>query len=47
MLAWKIALAALTLVCFLLHLNVSTVGFLYLILIVLLSLAGDFVFVHG
>jgi signal transduction histidine kinase len=38
-----IALAALTLVCFLLHLNVSAVGFLYLIVIVLLSLAEDFV----
>ena len=38
-----IALAGLTFVCFRLQLNISTVGFLYLIVIVLLSLAGDYV----
>jgi PAS domain S-box-containing protein len=38
-----IALAGLTLVCFRLQLNISTVGFLYLIVIVLLSLSGDYV----
>jgi PAS domain S-box-containing protein len=38
-----IALAGLTFACFRLHLNISTVGFLYLIVIVLLSLAGDYV----
>jgi len=38
-----IALAGLTFVCFRLQLNISTVGFLYLLLIVLLSLAGDYV----
>jgi PAS domain S-box-containing protein len=38
-----IALAGLTVVCFRLQLNISTVGFLYLIVIVLLSLAGDYV----
>jgi PAS domain S-box-containing protein len=38
-----IALAGLTLVCFRLQLNISTAGFLYLIVIVLLSLAGDYV----
>ncbi len=36
-----IALAGLTFVCFRLQLNISTAGFLYLIVIVLLSLAGD------
>jgi PAS domain S-box-containing protein len=38
-----IALAGLTFVCFRLQLNISTVGFLYLIVIVLLSLAGDYI----
>jgi PAS domain S-box-containing protein len=38
-----IALAGLTFVCFRLQLNIGTVGFLYLIVIVLLSLAGDYV----
>jgi PAS domain S-box-containing protein len=38
-----IALAGLTFVCFRLQLNISTVGFLYLIVIVLLSLSGDYV----
>jgi hypothetical protein len=38
-----IALAGLTFVCFKLQLNISTAGFLYLIVIVLLSLAGDYV----
>src|SRR6202046_2618272 len=38
-----ITLAGLTFVCFRLQLNISTVGFLYLIVIVLLSLAGDYV----
>ena len=38
-----IALAGLTFVCFSLQLNISTVGFLYLLVIVLLSLAGDYV----
>jgi PAS domain S-box-containing protein len=38
-----IALAGLTFVCFKLQLNISTVGFLYLIVIVLLSLAGDYI----
>jgi PAS domain S-box-containing protein len=38
-----IALAGLTFVCFRLRLNISTAGFLYLIVIVLLSLAGDYV----
>jgi PAS domain S-box-containing protein len=38
-----IALAGLTLVCFRLQLNISAVGFLYLIVIVLLSLSGDYV----
>jgi PAS domain S-box-containing protein len=38
-----IALAGLTFVCFRLQLNISTVGFLFLIVIVLLSLAGDYV----
>jgi len=38
-----IALAGLTFVCFRLQLNISTVGFLYLIVIVLLSLVGDYV----
>jgi K+-sensing histidine kinase KdpD len=38
-----IALAGLTFVCFRLQLNISTAGFLYLIVIVLLSLAGDYV----
>jgi PAS domain S-box-containing protein len=37
-----IALAGLTFVCFRLQLNISTVGFLYLIVIVPLSLAGDY-----
>jgi K+-sensing histidine kinase KdpD len=37
------ALAGLTFVCFRLQLNIGTVGFLYLIVIVLLSLAGDYV----
>lgn len=37
-----IGLTALTFVCFQLHLNISTAGFLYLIVIVFLSLAGDF-----
>jgi PAS domain S-box-containing protein len=38
-----ITLAGLTFVCFRLQLNISTAGFLYLIVIVLLSLAGDYV----
>jgi len=38
-----IALAGLTFVCFRLQLNISTAGFLYLIVIVLLSLAGGYV----
>src|ERR1700733_3027799 len=38
-----IALAGVTFACFRLQLNISTVGFLYLIVIVLLSLAGDYV----
>ena len=38
-----IALAGLMFVCFRLQLNISTVGFLYLIVIVLLSLAGDYI----
>ena len=37
-----IGVTALTFVCFRLHLNISTTGFLYLIVIVFLSLAGDF-----
>src|ERR1700728_4703533 len=37
-----IALAGVTFACFRLQLNISTVGFLYLIVIVLLSLAGDY-----
>ena len=37
------ALAGVTTICFLLNLNVSTVGFFYLIIIVLLSLSGDLV----
>lgn len=37
-----VGLTALTIVCFQLHLNISAVGFLYLIVIVFLSLAGDF-----
>src|ERR1700688_1005339 len=36
-----ITLAGLTFVCFRLQLNISTAGFLYLIVVVLLSLAGD------
>jgi PAS domain S-box-containing protein len=38
-----IALAGITFVCSRLQLNISTAGFLYLIVIVLLSLAGDYV----
>src|ERR1700684_1194431 len=38
-----IALAGLTFVCFRLQLNISTVGFLNLLVIVLLSLAGEYV----
>src|SRR6201987_4644302 len=38
-----IALAGLTFACLRLQLNISTAGFLYLIVIVLLSLAGDYV----
>ena len=38
-----IALAGLTFVCFRLQLMISTAGFMYLIVIVLLSLAGDYV----
>jgi PAS domain S-box-containing protein len=38
-----IALAGLTFVCLRLQLSISTAGFLYLIVIVLLSLAGDYV----
>jgi PAS domain S-box-containing protein len=38
-----IAFAGLTFVCFWLQLNISTAGFLYLIVIVLLSHAGDYV----
>lgn len=38
-----IALAALTFVCFRLRLSISTAGFLYLIVVVLLSLGGDII----
>jgi len=38
-----IALGGLTFVCLRLQLNISTAAFLYLIVIVLLSLAGDYV----
>ena len=38
-----IILAGLTYICFRLHLNIGTAGFLYLIVVVLLSLAGDFI----
>jgi PAS domain S-box-containing protein len=38
-----IALAGLTLACFRLQLNISSVGFLYLMVVVLLSLSGDYV----
>lgn len=38
-----VALASLTFFCFRLHLNISTAGFLYLIVVVLLSLAGDYI----
>lgn len=38
-----IVLIGLTYICFRLHLNIGTAGFLYLIVIVLLSLAGDFI----
>jgi PAS domain S-box-containing protein len=38
-----VALAGFTFVCFRLQLSISTVGFLYLIVIIILSLAGDYV----
>jgi signal transduction histidine kinase len=37
-----LAVALLTLVCYQLHWNLATVGFLYLIIVVLLSITGDF-----
>lgn len=38
-----VTLASLTFLCIRLHLNIATIGFLYLIVVVLLSLTGDFV----
>jgi len=38
-----VALAGLTFFCFWLKVNISTAGFLYLIVIVLLSLSGDYI----
>jgi hypothetical protein len=37
-----LAVALLTLVCYQLRWNLATVGFLYLIIVVLLSITGDF-----